>query len=178
MLVFLFLHYITLHHTTFKANNSYDKEIGEIVSLLQEENPLLSSPGPSSANPQQSFDSTFGNVHIKQDYSMMDTSTNETYNSSPPPHIDPGRIQYASTSASNSMDYHQLMPQDSSNIQFSNHYEQQPQQCPNQFVYEMPRASSSSAIHGMLGSNELQQVIVDETLIRPLVSLFYFVVSW
>jgi hypothetical protein len=58
-----------------QANNSYDKEIGELVSLLQEENPLLSSPGPSTS-PQQ-MDNPFGNVQIKPDYSMMDTSSNE-----------------------------------------------------------------------------------------------------
>lgn len=59
---------------------------------------------------------------------------------------------------------------------FDNHYnqfEQLPlqQNYPNHFVYELPRASSSSAIHSMLNANPVQQVIVDETppLIRPLV---------
>lgn len=129
--------------------------------MLQDENPLLSSPGPSSTSPQQ-FDNAFANVQIKPDYSMMDTS-NEGYNSSPQ-----SQIQYATTSA-NSMEYHQMVPQ---SIQF-NHFSQfeQQQYPPHQFGYDLPRASSSSAIHGMLGANELQQVIVDETtLIRPLVS--------
>mgnify|MGYP003395225528 CR=1 FL=1 len=149
-------------------NVTYDKEIGEIVSLLQDENPLLSSPGPS----RQSFDHGFENLNIKQDYSMMDTT--ESYEIQPQQQIDRG--QFASTSANSSMDYHQLLPQETPNIQINPYslYDQpsqlnQQQYPPTQYMYEMPRASSSSAIHGMSG--ELQQVVVDEnTLIRPLVT--------
>jgi hypothetical protein len=86
------------------------------------------------------------------------------------------RLQYASTSGL-PMEYHQMSAQKP--VQFGNQYnqfEQLPSQqnYPTQHLYELPRASSSSAIHGMLGANPVQQVIVDETptLIRPLVSDF------
>jgi hypothetical protein len=127
---------------------------------------MLSSPGPSSTSPQQ-YDSSFGAIQIKQDYSMMDTS--------PSPQIEPIQLQYASTS----MEYHQMAPtQNSPNMPFNHfNYDQPVQSYPIQ--YNMPRASSSSALSGMIGAgSELQQVVIDETtLIRPQVRFLYRVID-
>ncbi|KAI6177315.1 BHLH domain-containing protein [Aphelenchoides bicaudatus] len=151
------------------VDNSYDKEIGEIVSLLQDENPLLSSPGPSTS--PQHMENPFASVQIKPEYSM-DTSSNEVYDMNQ--QMDSNGMQYASTSGL-PMEYHQMSSRKPN--QFNNQYNQfeqvppQQQAYPTQYMYELPRASSSSAIHGMLGANpSIQQVIVDETpsLIRPL----------
>ncbi|KAI6239168.1 BHLH domain-containing protein [Aphelenchoides fujianensis] len=162
-------------HTPYTSNpasnkDSYDKEIGQIVSLLQDErqNPLLSSPGPSMQQSAQFAHSPLVNgVQIKPDYSMMETMSDVYEMNAPVQHQFPR--SNSSPSMDVRMDFQQVpqanvygIPQASFQPHLQNHVYSPPNQY-DQATTSGIYAHDSSKSNPHLANGHMMQV-VDETI--------------
>ncbi|KAI6229395.1 BHLH domain-containing protein [Aphelenchoides besseyi] len=160
--------------------NSYDKEIGQIVSLLQDDqqNPLLSSPGPSMQQCSQYVQSPFASgVQVKADYNTMDTMS-DVYDM----HGASTERQFLRSNSSPAMDHQMDFQQSSSNIPSLSAYQQvitqdlHPQQQPYvplqhyDSPYDNVQTANTSDVYAYDTTkplpthlNQLSHVVIDET---------------